>query len=69
MRKVIFTLKEKLNEINKSAYWLAKETGITAKSLGKMINNETHSVKFENLEKICDVLGCELDEIIKLEDK
>lgn len=62
MRIVIDEILEKQN---KSRYWLSKEIGYTYPSLMKLCNNETDSIKFDVLEKICIALGCTPNDILK----
>lgn len=61
----IVKIAELLESKGKTKYWLSKETGITYPNLDRLIKNETSSVKFDFLEKICDALDCELTDIIK----
>lgn len=60
-------IKNKLNEMDKSIYWLHKESGITYANLSNLTNNKTTSVKWDILEKICKVLECTPNDIIKIE--
>lgn len=43
-----------------------KNMGQGYQSLSKLMNNETISVRFETLEKICKLLECEPGDIIKM---
>lgn len=54
-----------LEQQNKTRYWLSKETGIYYPNIKKLCDNNTVSIKFDMLDKICDVLGCEPGDIIK----
>lgn len=56
-----------LKEKDKSRYWLAKEVGITYPNLMRLANNETNSIKFEWIEKICLVLECSPSDLFILE--
>lgn len=62
-------LKELLTNKNKSVYWLKKETGISHATIYKMVNNETKMITFENLKKLCDVLKCTPNDIIKSKEE
>ena len=57
-----------LSQQNKSRYWLAKQTGISANALGKLCRNETLRIEFETLEKICKTLQCTPNDIISSDD-
>jgi putative transcriptional regulator len=53
-----------LNKQKKTKYWLIKNMGSSYQALSRLINNETAGIKFDTLEKICDVLNCEPGDII-----
>lgn len=59
------TLNEILEKQEKTLYWLSKETGSTWQTLKKFANNETDSIKFSVLDKICIALECEIEDILK----
>lgn len=56
-----------LEEKQKTRYWLAKEIGMTHQNLTKLANNQTESIKFSYLEKLCDVLECSPNDILSIE--
>lgn len=51
-----------LNNKNKTRYWLAKKTDLNYASLVKLCENITTSIRFDTLEKICNILNCTPDE-------
>lgn len=51
-------IKEILDQKGRSKYWLYKQMGMSYQNFNKMINNETSSIKYTNLETICDILEC-----------
>lgn len=51
---VIKLLKEK----GKTKYWLYKQLGMSYQNFNKMINNQTSSIKYENIEAMCLILEC-----------
>ena len=53
-----------LKKLKKSKYWFIKNMGSSYQALSRLINNETAVIKFDTLEKICDVLDCEPGDII-----
>ncbi len=63
---IYLRINELLKEKNKSKYWFVKNMGQGYQSLSKLMNNETISVRFETLEKICKLLECEPGDIIKM---
>lgn len=60
------TLNETLKKTNKSQYKLAQETGIAHSTINKLCNGKTDSIKFETLEKICQNLNCNIEDVIHL---
>ncbi len=58
---------ELLESKQKTRYWLAKEIGMTHQNLTKLANNQTESIKFSYLEKICDVLECTPSDVLFIE--
>lgn len=62
MIKVI--LNDTLKKRGKSQYWLAKESGISQSALSNMCANKTTRIDFSLLQKICNILDCEISDII-----
>lgn len=60
-------LENVLKQRKKSKYWLIKTTNGTAQSLNKLIKNEACAIYFDTLERICNALNCEPQDIIKIE--
>ncbi|MBR1540752.1 MAG: helix-turn-helix transcriptional regulator [Clostridia bacterium] len=47
-----------LKEKGKTKYWLWKQTNLTYTNFDNLIKNRTISIRYENLEKLCDALEC-----------
>lgn len=56
-------VKETLDKKGKTKYWLYKQMGMSYQNFNRMINNETQSIKYTNLEALCDILECAPGEI------
>ena len=56
---------EILEHKNKTKYWLYKQMGMSYQNFNKMINNETKSIRFENLEALCQILECTPNDIFE----
>lgn len=58
----VFTVKFRIDEIlkekGKSRYWLYIQLGLSYQNFKKIVENQTTSIKFENLKAICDILEC-----------
>ena len=60
---------EILNKKGKTKYWLYKQMGMSYQNFTKMINNETKSIRYENLEAMCYILECSIEELLKFENE
>ncbi|MGN0789762.1 MAG: helix-turn-helix domain-containing protein [Christensenellales bacterium] len=49
---------EMLKEKGKTKYWLYNQMGLSYQNFNKIVNNQTISIKFENLKALCDILEC-----------
>ena len=49
---------ELLYKKGKTKYWLYKNMDMTYQNLSKMLNNETASIKYDNIERLCELLHC-----------
>lgn len=47
-----------LKEKGKTKYWLYMQMGLSYQNFNKMVNNGTSSIKFENMQNLCDILEC-----------
>ncbi len=59
---------ELLDEREKTKYWLYKQMGMAYSAFDKMIKNETKMIKFANIEALCNILGCELNELFEISE-
>lgn len=57
-------IKELLKKQKKMKYWFVKNMEGGYQSLTRLMNNETSSIKFETLEKMCDIFNCEISDIV-----
>lgn len=57
---------ELLEERGRSFYWLAKETGISHTTLWRLKKARALGINFVTLEKICEALGCQPGDVLKL---
>ena len=57
-----------LKSKNKTRYWLFNELNAIAPmsytNFNNMIDNRTKSIKYENLYKLCNILGCTPNDIL-----
>ena len=55
-----------LEERNLSKYWLFTRLGLSYQNFNKMVNNETQSIRYENIEKLCIILECSPNELFEI---
>ena len=60
-----------LTKNNRSKYWLVKKLETDYRYITKLINNETKSISFEMISKLCDLFECTPNDlfIIKKNEK
>ena len=58
-------IKEILRERGLTNYWLYKQLGMSYQNFSRMINNETQSIKYTNLEAVCDILNCKPSDLFE----
>ena len=59
-----------LKEKGKTKYWLWKQTNLTYTNFDNLIKNRTISIRYENLEKLCDALECTPNDLfVKVNDE
>ncbi|MCL2507760.1 MAG: helix-turn-helix transcriptional regulator [Oscillospiraceae bacterium] len=51
-------VKDILEQKGLTRYWLYKQMGMSYQNFNRMINNETKSIKYSNLEALCLILDC-----------
>lgn len=61
---IYLQINERLKEQKKSKYWFIKNMEGGYRSLSNLMDNNTRGIRFETLEKICELLDCEPGDII-----
>ena len=49
-------------------YWLYRQMGMSYQNFNRMVNNETRSLRYENLETLCRLLECTPSELFTITD-
>lgn len=57
---------ELLEKRGKTKYWLYRQLGMSYQNFSKMINNETSSIKYANIENLCLLLDCTPNELFTI---
>lgn len=55
-----------LEEQNHTKYWLYKQMDLSYQNFNRIVNNETTSIRFDNLEKLCTILQCSFDDLFEV---
>lgn len=58
-----------LEEQGKTKYWLYKQLGMSYQNFSKMVNNETKSIRYENIETMCLLLNCTPNDLLKITEE
>ena len=62
-------VKELLDENGKTKYWLYKQLGMSYQNFSRMINNETKSIRYENIETLCLLFNCEPNDLFEITEE
>ena len=58
-----------LEKNGKTKYWLYKQLGMSYQNFRRMINNETKSIQYENIDALCQIFNCTPNELFKKTDE
>jgi len=56
---------ELLKKKGKTKYWLFNQLEMSYTNFNNIVSNKTHSIKYDNIEKFCDILECEPNDLFK----
>ena len=59
---------ELLAKQGRTKYWLYRQMGMSYQNFNRMVNNETRSLRYENLETLCRLLECTPNELFTITD-
>lgn len=57
---------ELLEQQDRTKYWLYKQLGMSYQNFSRMVNNETKSIRYENIETMCLLLNCTPNELFEI---
>ena len=55
-----------LEKQGKTKYWLYKQLGMSYQNFNKMVNNQTKSIRYENIETLCLLLHCAPNDLFEI---
>ena len=58
---------ELLKQRGHTKYWLYKQLNMSYQNFNKMLNNETKSIRYENIETMCLLLNCTPNELFYID--
>lgn len=62
-------LRQLAKKLNKSITDISKETGLNRNTVSALYNNRVDGIKFDTLEKICEVYNLKMEDVLEMEDK
>jgi len=58
-----------LEKQGKTKYWLYKQLGMSYQNFSRMVNNETKSIRYENIETMCLLLNCTPNDLLVITEE
>ncbi len=58
-----------LDEKHRTRYWLVKEMQTTYKTVNKICDNTLTGLQLETIEKLCEILECQPNDLFTFEDE
>ena len=58
-----------LEKNGRTKYWLYKQLGMSYQNFNRMINNQTKSIQYENIETICLLLNCTPNDLFEITEE
>lgn len=55
-----------LEEKGRTKYWLYKQLGMSYQNFSRMIHNQTKSIRYDNIEALCQLLECTPNELFRI---
>lgn len=55
-----------LEKQGKTKYWLYKQLGMRYQNFSRMVNYETKSIRYENIETMCLLLNCTPNDLFEI---
>lgn len=59
-------VQELLDQQHRSKYWLHTQMNLSYQNLSRLVNNQTTSIHFENIEKLCNILNCTPNDLFEI---
>ena len=59
---------EILEQQGHTKYWLYKQMDLSYQNFNRMVTNQTTSIRFDNLEKLSQILNCSISDLFEITD-
>ena len=66
---ILLRVLELLEKQGRTKYWLYKQLGMSYQNFSRMVNNETKSIRYENIETLCLLLNCTPNELFEITEE
>ena len=70
---VKLNVKELLEQKKKSKYWLFNQLNnvgnISYTNFNNLVENRTNSIRYSNIEKLCNILDCKPNDLFEITDE
>lgn len=60
---------ELLEKNGKTKYWLYKQLGMSYQNFNRMVNKQSKSIRYENIETLCLLLNCTPNELFEITEE
>ena len=60
---------ELLQKCGQTKYWLYKQMGMSYQNYSRMINNQTKSIRYDNIEALCVIFDCTPNDLLVFDDE
>ena len=58
-----------LEKKGKTKYWLYQQLGMSSQNFSKMVTNQTKSIRYENIDALCQIFDCTPNELFSFTDE
>ena len=58
-----------LEEKGKTKYWLYMQLGMSYQNFNNMVNNKTQSIRYENIEALCQIFDCTPNDLFEISEE
>ena len=54
-----------LEKQGRTKYWLYRQLNMSYQNFSRMVNNETKSIRYENIEALCQIFECTPNDLFR----